>query len=173
MHCNVCGQDMNDNIEACPGCKLDAESLKHKVQLPVPMGSVNDYPKILTEDQLKELRTLVETFFEQTDVPIVIAIVETTAPLKPNEYAFMMYNHWGIGKPKINRGVLLLLCLKEQWLESEVGFGLERFLPETEGDRIMRDEFVPHFKNGSYFEGLKAGTKEMIELLHKRLPPSN
>jgi uncharacterized membrane protein YgcG len=173
MHCNACGHDVNAEVEMCPGCEANLTSEQYKVHLPKPVGAVNDFPGILTKEQVEELSTMVVGFFEQTDVPVVIAIVETTAPLLPNEYAFLLYNHWGIGKPKINRGVLLLLCLKEKWLESEVGLGLERLFPETEGDRIVREEFIPHFNNGNYFGGLKSGTEALIKELQKRLPPSS
>ena len=169
MHCNICGKDI-EKSEGCQVCGLSPEAFELKVRIPTPRGAVNDFPGILTEDQVGELSGMVEGFFERTDVPIVITIVDTTAPLKPAEYAFLLYNHWGIGKPKVNRGLLLLLCLKEQHLESEVGLGLEKYLPEETGDWIVQHEFISHFKGRRYFDGLKAGAAAIIAELEDRLP---
>jgi uncharacterized protein len=132
---------------------------------------VNDFPAVLTTEEAKELNDLVSDFLLKTDVPIVIAVVETTFPLSPAEFAFLLYNTWGIGRVGVNRGLLMLLCLQEQWIESEVGLGLERYLPETLGDEIVRESFVPFFRDKRYFDGLKAGTVELIKILNDRLPP--
>jgi uncharacterized protein len=90
--------------------------------------------------------------------------------LTPAEYAFLLYNHWGIGKAGVDMGALILLCLKERRLESEIGLGLEKYLPETIGDEILQSHFFPHFKDGNFYEGLKAGATALIDELEKRLP---
>ncbi len=125
---------------------------------------------MLTAGVTGELSSLVGAFFKQTEVPIVISIVQTTEPLTPAEYAFLMYNNWGIGRKGINRGLLLLLCLREKHLESEVGLGLENILPEETGDEIVQTAFLPAFREGKFFDGLKAGTKSIVEFLQERLP---
>ncbi len=169
-NCNLCGSEFDEGNHVCPGCGVETELLKQKVQLPPARGAVNDYPGILTDEQVGELSNMVGSFFKQTDVPIVITIVQTAEPLKPSEYAFLLYNHWGIGKARVNRGLLILLCMKEKHLESEVGLGLEKILPEKEGDEIVQNEFIPHFKESGFFDGLKAGTKAIIDALSERLP---
>ena len=168
--CNLCGGEFGDDATCCPGCKVEAEVLKWEVQLPPARGAVSDYPAILTDAQAGELSSMVGSFFKQTDVPIVIAIVDATDPLTPSEYAFLLYNHWGIGKAGVNRGVLILLGLKERHLESEIGLGLEDILPEERGDEIVQTAFLPAFRDGDFFEGLKAGTKAMMDALLERLP---
>ncbi|MFH1676338.1 MAG: TPM domain-containing protein [bacterium] len=173
MKCNLCGADLPENGGNCPGCNVLADFSRMKVLVPEPRGAVNDYPALLTDAQAGELASMVGAFFRQTDVPIVIAIVNTAEPLQPSEYAFLLYNHWGIGKKGVNKGVLLLLCLKERHLESEIGLGLENILPEDVGDEIVMDEFLPHFREGNFFEGLKAGVKGIIDYLLEKLPTIN
>jgi len=170
MRCRLCGCEFDADAHECPGCHVETEILKRKVQLPPARGAVSDYPGILTEAQVGELSSMVGAFFKQTDVPIVIAIVQNTEPLTPSEYAFLLYNHWGIGKAGVNRGVLILLCLKERHLESEIGLGLEDILPEEEGDAIVQNAFLPYFRDGNFFEGLRDGTKAIITNLLEKLP---
>lgn len=170
LRCNLCGCEFETDGEICPGCHVETEFLKKDVQLPPARGAVNDYPGILTEAQVGELSSMVGAFFKQTDVPIVLAIVQNTEPLTPSEYAFLLYNHWGIGKVGINRGVLILLCLKERHLESEIGLGLEDILPEEMGDEIVQNAFLPYFRDGDFFEGLREGTKAISTTLLEKLP---
>jgi uncharacterized protein len=143
--------------------------IKEEVQLPDPRGAVNDYAGILSEGESGELASMVTSFFHKTDVPIVIAIIQSTGYLHPSEYAFLLYNHWGIGEEGVNRGALFLLCIKDQHLESEIGSGLEPVLPEEEGDAIVA-EFISSLSKGNYFEGLKKGTQALIKTLQGRLP---
>ncbi len=168
--CRLCGIEFEDSQTECPGCGVDTELLKRTVQIPPPRGAVNDFAGIMNEAQAGELSSMLGSFFRQTDVPIVIATVQTAEPLTPPEYAFLLYNEWGIGKAGVNKGLLILLCLKERHLESEVGLGLENVLPEEIADEIVQDEFLPHFREGGFFEGLKAGTKAIMDELLRRLP---
>jgi len=168
--CKLCGTEFESDAACCPGCRTEVDILGREVHLPFARGAVNDFPGLLSDAQAGELSSMAGSFFRQTEVPIVIAIVDDTEPLTPAEYAFLLYNHWGIGKAGINRGVLILLCMKEQHLESEIGLGLEEILPEEVGDEIVRTAFLPHFREGSFFEGLKAGTRAMMDALRERLP---
>jgi uncharacterized protein len=170
MNCNACGHKIDENSEICQTCGACVSPTICSVHLPPPQGAVNDYPGILTPEQFHKLDDFLKEFFESTEVPVVIAIVRSTAPLTPTEYAFLLFNHWGIGKEKVNKGALLLLALKERWLESEIGFRLERFLPEEVADWIIQHEFIEHFKNGNYYEGLLNGTETLLKTLLENLP---
>jgi uncharacterized protein len=170
IKCRLCGSEFVDSIKACPRCGVDTVILIQDVHMPPPRGPVNDYPGILTDQQSSELTGMLEGFIKETDIPVVIAIVQTTSPLAPPEYAFMLYNHWGIGQAGVDRGFLILLCLDERHVESEVGFGLEDVLPEDIGDEIVQKEFVLYFMHEDYFGGLKAGTSAVMNAIKQRLP---
>lgn len=170
MKCNLCGTEFELKDEGCPGCGTPADVYKEDVQLPEARGSVNDYPGLLTEAQVGELSSMLGAFFKQTDVPLVVAVVHSCEPLKPDEYAFLLYNHWGIGKAGVDRGMLILLCVNEKHIESEIGLGLEDILSEELGDEIVQREFIPRFREGGFFEGLKGGTRGLINALLERLP---
>jgi len=170
IKCRLCDTEFDGSLTHCPKCGTDKDILVMRVAVPIPRGPVNDYASVLTPEQFSNLSQMLDQFFKRTDVPIVISIMQDTSPLTPTEYAFLMYNTWGIGIPGINQGLLLLLAMKEKHLETEVGLGLEKYLPETEGDRIVQDEFLPHFREGGFYEGLKAGTEAIIKVLEERLP---
>ena len=168
--CNVCGGKIEGQVDECPFCKAVALEADKRVFLPPPKGAVNDFFSALSDEQERELAKLVEGFYERTGVPLVLATVKTARPLTPNEYAFMLYNYWGIGDARTNRGILILLCMDERHLESEIGLGLEEIFPEEVGDRIVKHEFIPYLSNNDYFGGLKAGAQAIINYLEKKIP---
>lgn len=169
IHCNLCGKILDETSDSCPGCGTARAVLEADVQLPSPRGAVNDFAGILNESQSGELSSMVTSFFKKMEVPIVLATVHSTGRLQPAEYAFLLFNHWGIGLKNVNRGILILLSLKDRHLESEIGLGLEDFISEEEGDEIV-GKFTGKFSDGRFFEGLRDGLKVLIHAVEKRLP---
>ncbi|MCK4719762.1 TPM domain-containing protein [bacterium] len=170
IKCRLCGQEYDKDREFCPGCGVATEILSKKVIIPPPRGSVNDYAGVLTDDEITELSGMLEENLNRTGIPVVVATLRTTDPLLPSEYAFHLYNSWGIGKPKINRGLLILLSVDQKHVECEVGLGLEKYIPEKEGDEIVQETFIPFFKDGSYYFGLKAGTEMLLKIIREKVP---
>ncbi|MCX6647010.1 MAG: TPM domain-containing protein [bacterium] len=171
IQCRLCGHEFTDTDQTCPGCGVEVKNLTGIVALPPPKGSVNDYAGILSETEVNELSGKLESHFNLTDVPVVVATVKGTDPLDPSGYAFLLYNSWGIGHPHLNMGLLVLLCLDMQHIECEVGIGLEKYIPEVEGDEILEETFYPYFREKKYYEGLIAGTEVLMDLIRKRVPP--
>ena len=168
--CRLCGHEFSQDDQTCPGCGVAVEYLTGDVALPPPWGSVNDYAGVLTQEQIEGLAHDLDLHFKMTDIPVVVATVKSTKPLDPPDYAFLLYNAWGIGRPHLNMGLLILLCLDCQHVECEVGIGLEIYIPEVEGDELIQDTFVQYFREKKYFEGLKAGTEAITDLIRRRVP---
>ena len=81
------------------------------VDLPSPTQTfyVNDFASILseeTEDHLLQTNDLLEP---QTGAQIVTVTVDFLDGLNSEEYAYQLFNDWGIGSKEENNGVLLLL----------------------------------------------------------------
>ena len=60
----------------------------------------------------------------------------------------------GIGKPRKDNGVLVLIAVEEQQWRIEVGYGLEGDITDVESNRIAQDYLIPLFEQGNYGEGL-------------------
>jgi len=79
-----------------------------------------------------------------------------------NDYPIEMYAYETATKNKIgtkenNNGVLFLIAKNDRKLRIEVGYGLEGALPDALCGSILRNDVRPYFKQGEYFEGIKAG----------------
>jgi uncharacterized protein len=68
-------------------------------------------------------------------------------------FATQLANLWGVGHKGTNRGLLILLSVKDRQYRISVGLGLESVLSDEEADRLGR-EMVPMLKKGDYGKAL-------------------
>jgi uncharacterized protein len=71
-----------------------------------------------------------------------------------DDYATRLYESWGIGKKGEDKGVLILLALKERRVRIETGYGVEGILPDGVVGEIIRLQVIPPLKQGDYGQGL-------------------
>lgn len=163
--CPRCHHARAEPVLECPNCGLTFAQLD--AQLPRPpaqTGHVNDMAALLTPDDMERLRQRCEDIQRAIQVEIVVATVKTTTPLKPAEYAFWLANCWDIGGTD-NRGLLILLALRERRIESEVGYGLESLVSDEESLQIFQMHTVPLLQAAQYAEGLYCA----VDILGKAL----
>ncbi|MCI0528269.1 MAG: TPM domain-containing protein, partial [Nitrospira sp.] len=121
MKCPSCSTEISDQVDACPNCHFTLAILD--VRLPPPplrSGYVNDFAKVLSREEALRIEQRCYEIFMRAQVELVIVTIPTTTPVKPSEYVFWLTNRWDIGGLE-NRGVMVLLALKERQVESEVG----------------------------------------------------
>ena len=154
IRCPQCYTTFTDRMEACPQCGFSLATLD--TQMPPPplqAGPVNDWADVLTAEDAQRLLQKCQAIHQAAQAELSVVTVETTIPLKPAEYVFWLANHWDIGGSE-NRGLLILLALHERRIESEVGYGLEPLLSDTESELIIQEHVVPYLYAGQYAEGL-------------------
>ena len=141
-------------MSTCPHCALTFTQLDTQIACPpVQTGHVNDLAALLMSADRERLEQRCKNIQRTTNAEFVVVTVRTTAPLKPSEYVFWLANRWDMGGPE-NRGLLVLLALNERRIESEVGYGLERFVSDGESQQILQEHVVPLLQAGQYAEGL-------------------
>jgi uncharacterized protein len=144
------------------------EHIRDGIFLPGPRGPVNDFAFLFSPEQYNELTERLDKHFAETSIPIVVATVYSTEPLEPSDYAHLLYNWWGIGKKKVNRGILILICTSRRWVESEVGLGLEKLIGEKETDEALRVKAGPFLKDGKFYDGTLAAVEYLAEMIENK-----
>ena len=165
MKCPACGNDIESLDAGCSRCGQLKEHIRDGIFLPGPRGPVNDFAFLFTPEQFDELTERLEKHFNETDIPVVIATVYSSDPLEPSDFASLLYNWWGIGKKKVNKGVLILVCTSRHWVESEVGIGLEKHIGEKETDEALRLKAIPFLKEGKFYEGVIAAFEHLAKMI--------
>jgi uncharacterized protein len=120
------------------------------IKMPKPIGDiyVQDFAKILSEDEMAELRRLGRSIEDQTTAQISVLTVETIGENTIEEYANEAFRQYGIGNEKANNGVLLVIAVSDQLIRIEVGYGLEGRIPDGKAGRILDEHAIPFLQNG-------------------------
>lgn len=121
---------------------------------------VFDYAEMLPAPQQDQLRALGKALRDASDAELVLVTVKSLSGAVLEDYAHQLFREWGIGDPKKNNGVLLLvnqesvLADKPGRVRIEVGYGLEGALPDGKCGRILDDLALTAWARKEYDKGI-------------------
>ena len=146
-------------------------SIAAKAQFTIPekpsfQTSVYDYAKLLSDSEKSQLEQKLIHYADTTSTQIVVVTIES---LKGEDIGLLTpkWGHqWGVGgSEKNDNGVMILLARDERKIWISPGYGVEYKLTAGITGTIVRNEIVPEFKAGSYYNGLDKGTSAIIDVL--------
>lgn len=126
---------------------------------------ISDPSKILDEDSYNQINTTLSFLEDSVKSEIALVLLPSIGELVPKDFAYDLFNLWGIGKKGTDNGLLILFVLDQKRVEFETGNGLEAILPDAICKRIITNELIPSFKNEAYGEGLIKGIAAISEIL--------
>ena len=134
--------------------------VKAEVSYPAPVGLINDYENIISNDQ--ELENKLYTFNQETGIEFTVVTVSDFGGTYLEDYANNLFNTWGIGDSEKNDGLLLLVSSNQRESRIEIGYGLEGRLTDSKSGRIQDEYMIPYFKEGKYSEGINSCVDALI-----------
>lgn len=149
----------------CVSCLLCLTTAFGQVDTNFPkrQGWVNDFNNILTTKEEKKLEKLVRNFEKKTTNEICIVTIETIQPFDHiQDYAWALFDEWGIGKKEKNNGLLMLVCKPEKIIRITTGYGTEEILTNAICQAVLDQDIIPLFKENQYFKGVLNGTESLI-----------
>jgi uncharacterized protein len=128
--------------------------------------SVYDYANVLDANEKATLEQKLIQYSDSTTTQIVVITAETINGENIGLLAPKWGQAWGIGGTEQNdNGVIVLLAKKERKIWISPGYGVEDRLTAGIVGQIIRNEILPAFKAGSYYNGLDNGTDAIFETL--------
>ena len=143
---------------------LTAPAFSEPVSQLHPKNYVNDFAHVLsppTEDALNDLCRQVD---EKAHTKMAVVVINTLDGRDIESYAVDLLAKWGIGQKGSNRGVLILLAVKDHRDRIEVGYGLESILPDGKVGGFMR-EAVPFLKANDYDSAARLMTTRVANVI--------
>jgi uncharacterized protein len=122
---------------------------------PAPTQPVNDYAHVLSPDAVARLNQQLLSYEPGSTRKIVVAIFPSLDDEAVEDFTVRLAEAWKVGY-KDNKGVLVVLFLKERTVRIEVGYGLEGELTDAMSVRIIDELMKPRFREGDYEGGLRA-----------------
>ena len=135
-------------------------------------GRVVDQAGLLGERDQAELEAALADFERETTDQIVVATLTSLQGLPIEEYGYQLGRHWGIGQEGKDNGAILIVAPEERDVRIEVGYGLEGELTDARSRLIIENEILPHFSQGDFAAGIKAGAAAMISTLGGTYDPA-
>lgn len=133
---------------------------------PIPVGFVNDFDNVLSDEQETTLLDLVKQHEIETSNQIVIVTLTSIQDYEGLEsYSLDLANNWGIGQEDRDNGVLIAVYMKDRRIWIQNGNGLMDKLTDDETLQIIKKIIVPEFKKDDYFIGFQKGINAIIEEL--------
>ena len=130
-----------------------------------PDGPILDGADIIAPAEEAALNAKLRAYNEATGRAIIVATVPSLDGLPIENYAQQLAESWDIGGKETENGALLLVAPNERELRIATARGLQERMTDIMSGRIIRDEIVPHFKEGDYTGGIAAGVDAMIAQL--------
>ena len=81
---------------------------------------------------------------------IVVVTVEYLDGMYSDEYAYQLFNDWGVGSADNNNGMLLLLATAENKAWLAYGMGLNSKIDSDDVDKMLEKYFWSDFDRGNY-----------------------
>ena len=135
--------------------------------IPEPQTSryVHDFAGLFTDLDAVRLDAKLKAYEQKTSIEIAVVTVKTLDGYEIEPFANKLFNKWGIGKAKVNSGLLILIAPNERKWRFEIGYGLEPYLTDGDAGAIGRKIFPPAFKKQLYYEGVDIAVNLVIASL--------
>ncbi|MCX6647011.1 MAG: TPM domain-containing protein [bacterium] len=128
-------------------------------------GYVNDFANVLSSGDESRLNSICENLVAANSTELAIVTIRTTDGRPIEEFAVELFNNWGIGNAQADNGLLILAAIDDHDYFVATGYGIEDAIPDSLAVRIMENEAVPEFRNGSYGTGLINAATEYSAVL--------
>lgn len=146
------------------GISCSQTNTKEGFQFPKPVGYVNDYESVFSQEERDSLTAIIKKHEDETTNQIAIVTIETYSPFKTLfDYTHDLFNTWGIGTKEKNNGVAIVFGKNLKEIRIMVGYGLEKSLTNEEAKIIIDNTIIPEFLKENYYTGIQKGLEEIIK----------
>lgn len=116
---------------------------------------VLDEAGVLSEETEQEIIDTNNALFEETGAQVVVVAVDFLGGEDIENYAYTLFNSWGIGSVERNNGLLLLLAIGEDNYYAMSGYGLEDYFDGAKLKGMLNDYLEEDFAARDYDAGVE------------------
>ena len=130
---------------------------------------VNDYAGVIGQQELQQIRTMLAEFKQQTGIDATVLTIRSineydTGDKSIESFAHRLFDSWGIGDRATNKGVLLLVAVKDRKVRIELGKSY-RDLYDARMKEVIDQQILPAFKQNDYSRGTLQGVQAITKAL--------
>ena len=139
----------------------------HAYTIPEPSDDlyVSDYADVIDREVEEEIINANLELEEKNGVQIAVVTVDFLDGANIEDYAYDLFNQWGIGSAESNNGVLLLLAIGEDNYYCLAGDGLSNLLSAGRIKLLLNEYLEPDFASGDYSAGVSKTFNAIYDLV--------
>lgn len=116
---------------------------------------VFDYADVISDNDTETMDAYADALNGETGAMAVCVTVDFLDGQNIKDYAYDLFNTWGIGDKTKNDGVLLLFSRGDREIYIEVGLGLENSLTDATTGQLLDEYAMPYLQDSDYSTGLR------------------
>lgn len=135
--------------------------------LPKPTDYVSDFAHVMSPAAIRQIDYVCGEVDHEAHAQIAVVTVDTLAGDSVQDYAVELYQKWGLGAKKgtnQDRGVLILVAVKDRKRFISTGYGLEGILPDGEVGQIGR-QMVPYLRANDFDGAMKLAVGQISQII--------
>lgn len=138
--------------------------------LPAAIGWVNDFENLFTPDQRHNLEKTLEHFEKATSIEICIVTLDSNmvSEDKFSEFSYRLMKIWGIGKISKSNGMVITICKDYKRLCVTTDFGIDKFISQSDKNKMINRDFVPYFSKNDYYDGTTSGLGAILAKINRK-----
>ncbi len=145
-------------------------------QRPAEGAFILDEAGLLEAQDGEAVRERCTALLAEKRVPLIVVTIDSmdaygAGGLTIEDYARRLFDRWGVGRPELNFGVLLLVSRADRRARIELGAAWTRAYDGV-CQEVMDGLIIPHFKAGQFSEGILAGTEGLVKMARGETLPS-
>lgn len=130
---------------------------------PMEAFYVNDYADVISAEDEAYISQLGAALDDETTAQVVAVAVTWLDGMDIEQYAYDLFNAWGIGDAEKNNGVLLLVAIGDRGIHTVVGRGLEDQLPESVTGAYTDDYAIAYLEEDDFSTGIRENYKALVD----------
>ena len=142
-------------------CGNSSASASEEESAAAPIGfmgtHVRDQAGMMTDQEAIELEGMLGKFEQESGIQYLALTVETLNGKSIDEVGLEKARELGVGNSGVNNGCMVLISKKERKVKIDVGYGLEWEVPDSVSSKVLNENMLTRFREGSYYQGLKDG----------------
>ena len=125
----------------------------------------NDYADVLSYETENYIDNTGRAYQSSDGTQIVVVTVESLEGQAIEDFAYDLFNDWGIGDKKSDNGILILFSEDDREIRIEVGDGMEGIFNDAKVGRMLDNLAIPYFKNDDFDTGIKNLYSGIVEVI--------
>ena len=129
---------------------------------PMENTYVSDYSEVISGNVEQYIDEMDNSLYAQTGGQIAVVTIDYLGGAEIEDYAYALFNDWGIGDAQKNNGTLILLVTGEDKYWFATGSGMEDIISVDDLTQINDTYFESYFDLGAYDYAVKNTFDAMI-----------